>query len=73
VGWDTQAVLQNFNVVSDGSGSPPFAYYRYHKLALSAVHPLWGDFSIQLGGFVSPAGQNALQEHGLFTAVWARF
>ena len=73
VGWDTQLLLQNFNVVSQGSGQPPFTYYRYHKLALSAVHPLWGSFSVQLGAFVSPAGQNALREQGLFAGIWARF
>jgi hypothetical protein len=73
VGWNTQMLLQNFNVVSQGSGQPPFAYYRYHKLALSAVHPLWGAFSIQLGAFVSPAGQNALREQGLFMGIWAKF
>ena len=73
VGWGTQLFLQNFNVITEGSGQPPFAYYRYHKLALSAVHPLWGVFSVQLGGFVSPAGQNALREQGLFAAIWAKF
>lgn len=73
VDWDTQVLLQNFNVISQGSGQPPFAYYRYHKLALSAVHPLWGGFSVQLGAFVSPAGQNALREQGLFAGIWARF
>jgi hypothetical protein len=72
-GWDTEVFLQNFNVISEGSGQPPFAYYRYHKLALSAVHPLWGVFSVQLGGFITPAGQNALREQGLFAAFWARF
>jgi hypothetical protein len=73
VGWNTQIFLQTFNVVSEGSGQPPFTYYRYHKLALSAVHPVWGAFSVQLGAFVSPAGQNALREQGLFAAIWARF
>ncbi len=73
VGWDTQVFLQNFNVISEGSGQSPFSYYRYHKLALSAVHPLWGDFSVQLGGFITPAGQSALREQGLFVAIWARF
>jgi hypothetical protein len=73
VGWNTEAELQSFNVISEGSGSPPFGYYRYHKLALSAVHPLWGRFSLQLGAFDTPFGQNALREHGIFTALWARF
>jgi hypothetical protein len=73
VGWSTQVLLQNFNVVTEGSGQPPFSYFRYHKLALSAVHPLWGVFSVQLGAFASPAGQNALREQGLFAAIWAKF
>ncbi len=73
VGWNTQVLLQNFNVITEGSGQPPFAYYRYHKLSLSAVHPLWGAFSVQFGAFISPAGQNALREEGLFTVIWADF
>lgn len=73
VGWDSQVFLQNFNVISEGSGKPPFSYYRYHKVALSVVHPVWRGFSVQFGAFVTPAGQNALQERGLFTAIWARF
>lgn len=73
VGWNTQALLQNFNVVSEGHGRPPFDSYRYHKLALSAVHHLWGRTSLQVGGFVSPAGRNALEEKGLFLSVWTKF
>lgn len=73
VGWKTQALLQSFNVVSQGAGRPPFVHYRYHKLAFSVVRPVWGRTSLQLGGFFSPAGQNALQERGIFLSVWTRF
>jgi hypothetical protein len=73
VGWKTQALLQSFNVVSEGAGRPPFDHYRYHKLALSLVRPVWRDTSLQLGGFLSPAGQNALEERGVFLAIWTKF
>jgi hypothetical protein len=73
VGWKTQMVLQNFNVLSEGSGHPPFVRYRYHKLALSVVRPVWGQTSLQVGGFYSPVGRNALMEQGIFFSVWARF
>ncbi|HWA30046.1 MAG TPA: hypothetical protein VG867_03055 [Rhizomicrobium sp.] len=73
VGWKTQALLQTFNVVSEGSGDPPFGYYRYHKLSLSFVRPVWGKTSLQVGGFISPAGQNALKEQGFFLSLWTKF
>lgn len=73
IGWKTQALVQSFNVISQGGGRPPFAAYRYHKLALSVVRPVWGRTSLQIGGFVSPAGQNALQEKGFFISVWTQF
>lgn len=73
IGWKTQAAVQSFNVMSHGAGRAPFAAYRYHKLALSVVRPVWGRTSLQIGGFVSPAGQNALREKGLFISVWTQF
>jgi len=73
VGWKTQALLQSFNVISDGAGRPPFGHYRYHKLALSLVRPIWGQTSLQVGGFLSPAGQNALEERGIFLGIWTKF
>ncbi|MGN6516326.1 MAG: hypothetical protein ACTHLR_10870 [Rhizomicrobium sp.] len=73
VGWQTQVLLQNFNVISEGHGRPPFDAYRYHKLALSAVRHLWGRTSLQAGGFISPAGRNALEERGVFLSMWTRF
>lgn len=73
IGWRSQVLLQNFNVISEGAGRPPFDHYRYHKLALSVVRPVWGSTSLQLGGFISPAGQNALDEKGLLLSLWTKF
>lgn len=67
-------MLQSFNVISDGNASPPFTYYRSHKLQLSLVRDIGrSGLSLQIGGFFSPAGQNSLDEKGLVAAVWARF
>jgi hypothetical protein len=73
IGWKTQALLQNFNVISEGAGRPPFDHYRYDKLVLSLVRPVWGATSLQVGGFLSPAGQNALEEKGIFVSLWTKF
>jgi hypothetical protein len=73
IGWKTQAFAQSFNTISEGAGRSPFVHYRYHKLAVSLVRPVWGKTSLQIGGFVSPAGQNALKEQGIFLSVWTRF
>jgi hypothetical protein len=73
VGWKSRVLLQSFNVISEGGGQPPFTHYRYHKLALSFVRPVWRTTSLQLGGFISPAGQNALEERGVFLSVWSSF
>lgn len=73
IGWKSQVLVQTFNVISEGSGQPPFGHYRYHKLALSLVRPIWGNNSLQLGVFTSPAGQNALKEQGAFVSIWTKF
>jgi hypothetical protein len=73
IGWRTNALLQSFNVISEGAGRPPFDHYRYHKLAFSVVRPVWGQTSLQAGGFISPAGQNALREQGVFLSIWTKF
>lgn len=73
VGWKSQVLLQSFNAIAQGSGAPSFSHYRYHKVALSVLRPVWGRTSLQIGGFVSPAGQNALEERGFFLGLWTRF
>lgn len=66
-------LAQNFNIIAGGDAKPPYSYYRSHKGELSAVQHVWRGFSLQVGGFLSPAGQNALQEEGVSVAVWDTF
>jgi hypothetical protein len=66
-------LLQSFNVVSEGTGTWGFASYNYHKLQLSAVYALTPKLSLQLGGYSSYWGRNALQENGLVVAAWYKF
>jgi protein XagA len=70
---DTLVMAQSFNTISGGDARPPYTYYRTHKLELSAVYCFSPRWSVQLGGFVSPAGQNALVERGISTALWVHF
>jgi hypothetical protein len=64
---------QSFNVFAEGSNLPIFPRYSYHKLQLSIVHDLTPAWSLQLGGFATVAGSNALQENGLLLGTWYRF
>jgi hypothetical protein len=66
-------LAQSFNVISEGAGSPPFASYEYYKLQLSAIYSLSPKVSLQLGGFTTYAGRNALQENGAIFGVWFRY
>lgn len=66
-------LLQSFNVFAEGSSLPVFPDYRYHKLQVSIVHDLTPAWSIQLGGFSTVAGHNALQENGMLLGTWYRF
>jgi hypothetical protein len=66
-------LAQSFNVISEGSGSPPFASYDYYKLQLSAVYALTPALSLQAGAYTTYAGSNALQENGLVLGAWFRF
>jgi hypothetical protein len=69
----TLLMLQNFNVIGGGNGRPPYAYFRSHKIEFSIVQRLMPGVSLQLGGFVSPLGLNALQEQGASLALWTTF
>jgi hypothetical protein len=66
-------LAQSLNVMSEGTGSPPFPSYNYHKLQLSAVYALTPDWALQLGGVTTFAGRNALQENGVVLGVWYKF
>jgi hypothetical protein len=68
-------LLQGFNVVSEGAGNVDYTggSYDYEKVQLSAVYALTPTWSLQGGGYVTYAGQNALEENGLIFGVWHRF
>jgi hypothetical protein len=66
-------LAQQFNVISEGSGSAPFTSHNYHKLQLSVIYDLTPQWSLQGGAFTTFAGRNALQENGVITGVWYRF
>jgi hypothetical protein len=66
-------LAQSFNVISEGAGSALFASYDYYKLQLSAVYSVTPSVSLQLGGFTTYAGRNALQENGMIFGAWYRY
>jgi hypothetical protein len=63
-------MAQSFNTISAGDAQPPFGYYRSHKFELSLVERVNPRWSLQVGAFFSPAGQNALVERGLQVSLW---
>ena len=66
-------LTQTFSTISLGEDVSGNEGYDYHKLQLSAVRDLTARTAVQLGGFSTVAGRNALQENGLLTALWVRF
>ena len=66
-------LAQSLNVISEGSGSPPFTSYDYSKLQFSVVYDLSAAWSVQAGGFTTVSGRNALQENGVLFGLWYRF
>jgi hypothetical protein len=66
-------LIQSFNVISEGKGSWEYPSYAYHKFQLSAVYPLTPQLSLQLGGYTTYWGRNALQENGAIVGAWYKF
>ena len=66
-------LAQSFNVISEGAGTWGFPSYAYHKFQLSAVYEVTKQWSVQLGGFTTYTGRNALQENGLVLGAWYKF
>ncbi len=67
-------LLQSLNVISEGAGSTIFfPSYDYEKLQLSLVYSFAPAWAVQVGGYTTFAGRNALQENALITALWYRF
>jgi hypothetical protein len=50
-----------------------FSDYAYHKLQVSAVYAVSPAMSLQVGGFTTIAGHNALQENGVVLSGWYKF
>ncbi|UFZ07986.1 hypothetical protein LQG66_17520 [Bradyrhizobium ontarionense] len=66
-------LAQSFNVLSEGAGSWGYGSFAYHKFQLSAVYALTPTLSLQLGGYSTYWGRNALQENGLVIGAWYKF
>jgi hypothetical protein len=66
-------LLQSFNVISEGAGTLGFSSYAYHKFQVSAVYAVTPALSLQVGGFTTYAGHNALQENGIVLSGWYKF
>jgi hypothetical protein len=66
-------LAQSFNVTSEGAGTWGYGSFGYYKLQLSAVYALTAALSLQLGGYSTYWGRNALQENGLVVGAWYNF
>jgi hypothetical protein len=66
-------LAQSFNVTSEGAGTWGFGSFGYYKVQMSAVYAVTTKLSVQLGGYSTYWGRNALQENGLVTGVWYKF
>jgi hypothetical protein len=67
-----QLLGQSFTVIAE-SGDTLIPSYNYSKLQLSAVYDLTPRWSVQLGGFATVLGHNALQENGLVAGLRYKF
>lgn len=72
LGTKTMVMAQSFNVISGGGARPPYTYFREHKLELSLVRCLSDRWSVQIGAFVAPMGQNTVAEQGFMLSLWNR-
>ena len=73
--WVTRKLMvmaQSFNTISAGDAAAPYTHYRTHKFELSVVEKLSRHWSMQIGAFYSPAGQNALVEKGISMSLWTQ-
>ncbi len=66
-------LIQSFTSVPDGDGTPWLPSSRYTKVAVTGVHQLTTAWSVQLSGFTTVDGRNALRERGVTTGIWYRF
>lgn len=76
LGWsvhpDWQVIASVQSVFSAGEAQPGIPEFFQIKAQASVVWT-WGDIDIELGGYVTPAGESALDERALFLSTWRRF
>jgi hypothetical protein len=65
--------FQSYNTIAGSGSRPPYEYYRQHKLQFSVLHRLTSAWSLQSGAFISPAGQNIVQEQGFVLQLWYQY
>jgi hypothetical protein len=71
LGSKTMVMAQSFNTISGGDAQAPFTYFRENKLELSVVRCLTERWSVQLGVYAAPAGQNTVAEQGIALSIWS--
>ncbi len=67
------ALVQVYNVISEGARPPVFPSYDYSKFQFSVAHELSKQWTLQLGAVSTISGRNALQENGVVFGAWYRF
>jgi len=70
LGTRTMVMAQSFNVISGGGAQAPYTYFREHKIELSVVRCISARWSVQLGAFTAPMGQNTVVEQGFMLSLW---
>lgn len=70
LGTKTMVMAQSFNVISGGGAQAPYTYFREHKIELSVVRCISARWSVQLGAFTAPMGQNTVVEQGFMLSLW---
>jgi len=73
LGPDHLLLAQSFNLFAQAGSIGAYPAFDSHKLQLSWVYRWSPRMLFQLGGFLSPAGNNALVEQGLCFSAWRRF
>ena len=76
LGWRPDAhwllLAQTFSVFSVQPGRPGSPDFDQHKLQLSFGRE-FGGVEYHLGGFITPAGRNSIEERAIFLSTWRRF
>jgi hypothetical protein len=65
-------LAQTFSVFSVQPGRPGAPDFDQHKLQMS-IGREWGGVEYHLGGFITPAGRNSIEDRAVFLSTWRRF